>query len=47
MVLPDTKHIFDKEALIKPKAQDSQKVFNLVMAKRMKFALIRILYYNL
>ena len=34
MVLPDTQHIFDKEALIKPKAQDRPKVFNLVVAKK-------------
>ena len=42
MVLPDTQHIFDKEALIKPKAQDRPKVFKLVVAKRTEFALIGI-----
>ena len=42
MVLPDTKHIFDIEALIKPIAQDRPKVFNLVVAKRPEFALIGI-----
>ena len=42
MVLPDTQHIIDKEALIKPKAQDRPKVFNLLVAKRTEFALIEI-----
>ena len=42
MVLFDTHHISDKEALIKPKAQDRPKVFNLVVAKRTEFALIGI-----
>ena len=42
MVLPDTQHILDKEALIKPKAQDRPKVFNLVMTKRTEIALVEI-----
>ena len=42
MVLPDSQHIFDKEALLKPKAQDRQKVFNLAVAKRTEFALVGI-----
>ena len=42
MVLFDTQHIFDKEALIKQKALDRPKVFNLVVAKRTEFALIGI-----
>ena len=42
MVLPDTKHIFDSEALITPKAQNLPKVFNLVVAKKRDFALIGI-----
>ena len=40
LVLPDTLHILDKEALFKPKAQDRPKVFNLVMAKRTEIALV-------
>ena len=32
MVLPDTQHIFNKEALIKQKSHDRPKVFNLVVA---------------
>ena len=34
IVLPDTQHILDKEALIKPKAQVRPKVFNLVMERK-------------
>ena len=42
MVLPDTQHIIDKKALIKPKAQNCPKVFNLVVVNRTEFALIGI-----
>ena len=42
MVLPDTQHILDKEALIKPKAQDIPNVINLVVAKRTEIALVGI-----
>ena len=42
MVLPDTQNILDKEALIKPNAQDRPKVFNLVMAKSTEIALVEI-----
>ena len=35
-------HIFDKEALIKPKTQDRARVFNLVLAEKPEFALIEI-----
>ena len=43
MVLPDTQHFFDKETLIKPKAETRPKVFNLVVTKRTEIALIGIL----
>ena len=51
MDLPDTKHIFDKEALIKPKAQDRPKVFNLVLGEMNRNRLSRnfcntIRYFN-
>ena len=42
MVIPDTKHIFAKEALIKLKAHDCSNVFNLVVANRTDCALIGI-----
>ena len=42
MVLPDTQHIFDKEALIKLNAQDGPEVFNLVVAKRTEIAVVGI-----
>ena len=42
MVLPDTQHILDKEALIKPKAQDHPKVLNLVVAKRTEIGIVGI-----
>ena len=42
MFLPATQHIFDKEALIKPKSQDRPKLFNLFVAKITEFALIGI-----
>ena len=43
MVLPGTQHILDKKKLIKPKAHNSPKVFNLVVAKRTEIALVGIL----
>ena len=41
MVLLDTKPIFYNEALIKSQAQDCPNVFNLLVAIRTEFALIK------
>ena len=46
MVLPDIQHIIDDKALIKPKAQDRSKVFNLVVAIRTEFVLVGIFVYQ-
>ena len=42
MVLPNTKHILDKNTLTKPKAQSRPREINLVVAKRTEFALVGI-----
>ena len=42
IILPDTAHILDNEALIKPKPQDCPKVCNLVVAKQTEIAFVEI-----
>ena len=42
MVLLDTQHILDKNALTKPIAQDCLTVFNFVVALRTKFVLVEV-----
>ena len=41
MVLPDTQHFLDKKALLKPIAQNRQKVFILAVATRIEFAVVK------